>query len=75
MAAVRDALREEDRKRLERAEELDREVEANRGARPLEGFAGGHTTWTEEQDDKSAPEVYDLTLRQNLMQLPEARNT
>ena len=32
-------------------EEKDLEVERTIGPRPLEGFSGGHTTWTAEQDD------------------------
>jgi hypothetical protein len=32
-------------------EKKDLEVERTIGERPLEGLAGGHTTWTGEQDD------------------------
>ncbi len=42
--------REQERERLREQEEKDLEVEARRGPRPLEGFAGGHTTWTGELD-------------------------
>jgi hypothetical protein len=72
MSAAINPLREDERQRLELAEELDRQVEANRGPRPLEGFAGGHTTWTEAQDDKSASEEYDAF---PVMQVPGARST
>ena len=39
-------------------EEKDIEVERTIGPRPLEGLAGGHTTWTGRQDDRAAPEVH-----------------
>jgi hypothetical protein len=39
-------------------EKKDLEVERKIGPRPLEGMAGGHTTWTGEQDDRPAREVY-----------------
>jgi len=39
-------------------EKKDLEVERAAGARPLEGLAGGHTTWTGAQDDRAAPEVH-----------------
>jgi hypothetical protein len=32
-------------------ERKDLEVERTIGQRPLEGFSGGHTSWTDEQDD------------------------
>ncbi|NOK18110.1 hypothetical protein [Corallococcus carmarthensis] len=44
--------------RLREEEKKDLEVEAHRGARPLEGFAGGHTTWTGDQDDEAAARVH-----------------
>jgi hypothetical protein len=50
--------REQERRRLQEQERKDLEVEARRGARPLEGFAGGHTTWTGEQDDTAAARVH-----------------
>jgi hypothetical protein len=50
--------REQERERLRKQEELDLEVEARRGPRPLEGFAGGHTTWTGQQDDEAAARVH-----------------
>ena len=39
-------------------EEKDLEVERTIGERPLEGLAGGHTSWTGEQDDTAAREVH-----------------
>ncbi|RKI62623.1 hypothetical protein D7X55_21710 [Corallococcus sp. AB049A] len=50
--------REQERERLRAEEQKDLEVEAHRGARPLEGFAGGHTTWTSAQDDEAAARVH-----------------
>jgi hypothetical protein len=50
--------REQERQRLREQEEKDLEVEAQRGPRPLEGFAGGHTTWTGQQDDEAAAQVH-----------------
>jgi hypothetical protein len=50
--------REQERQRLREQEQKDLEVEAQRGARPLEGFAGGHTTWTGAQDDAAASRVH-----------------
>ncbi len=50
--------REQERKRLREEEEKDLDVESHRGPRPLEGFAGGHTTWTGLQDDASARSVH-----------------
>lgn len=50
--------REQERERLREQEAKDLEVEAKRGPRPLEGFAGGHTTWTSKQDDEAAAEVH-----------------
>jgi hypothetical protein len=50
--------REQERERLRELEAKDREVEARRGPRPLEGYAGGHTTWTSKQDDAAAAEVH-----------------
>lgn len=50
--------REQERERLREQEEKDLEVEARRGPRPLEGYAGGHTTWTGEQDDAAASRVH-----------------
>lgn len=50
--------REQERERLRAEEQKDLEVEAHRGARPLEGFAGGHTTWTGAQDDEAAARVH-----------------
>lgn len=39
-------------------EEKDLETERTIGKRPLEGFSGGHTSWTGDQDDAAAREVY-----------------
>lgn len=50
--------REQERKRLRELEAKDLEVEAKRGPRPLEGYAGGHTTWASKQDDEAATEVH-----------------
>ncbi len=58
MADIHDKERERERQRLRELELKDLEVEANRGPRPLEGFAGGHTTWTGQQDDAAAAEVH-----------------
>lgn len=50
--------REQERQRLREQEEKDLDVEAQRGPRPLEGYAGGHTTWTGQQDDEAAARVH-----------------
>lgn len=50
--------REQERERLREEEEKDLQVEARRGPRPLEGFAGGHTTWIGQQDDEAAARVH-----------------
>ncbi|NMO17184.1 hypothetical protein HPC49_19860 [Pyxidicoccus fallax] len=50
--------REQERERLREQEQKDLEVEARRGPRPLEGYAGGHTTWTGSQDDEAAARVH-----------------
>ena len=50
--------REQERRRLREQEQKDLDVEAHRGPRPLEGFAGGHTTWTGQQDDEAAAQVH-----------------
>jgi hypothetical protein len=50
--------REQERLRLRELEARDLEVEAEHGPRPLEGFAGGHTTWTSRQDDDAATEEH-----------------
>ncbi|MFP2964324.1 hypothetical protein ACLEPN_43135 [Myxococcus sp. 1LA] len=50
--------REQERERLREEEQKDLDVESHRGARPLEGYAGGHTTWTGQQDDESARRVH-----------------
>ncbi|NNB84063.1 hypothetical protein HJC10_04670 [Corallococcus exiguus] len=50
--------REQERERLREQEQKDLEVESHRGARPLEGFAGGHTTWTGDQDDAAAARLH-----------------
>lgn len=39
-------------------EEKDLETERTIGQRPLEGFSGGHTSWTGEQDDAASREVH-----------------
>jgi hypothetical protein len=51
--------REQERRRLREQEAKDLEVETRHGARPLEGFAGGHTTWASQQDDRAAAEEYE----------------
>jgi hypothetical protein len=50
--------REQERQRLRDQEQKDLEVESQRGPRPLEGFAGGHTTWTGLQDDEAGAQVH-----------------
>lgn len=50
--------RERERQRLRELEAKDLEVEAKRGTRPLEGYAGGHTSWASKQDDEAAAEVH-----------------
>jgi hypothetical protein len=50
--------REEERRRMRELEEKDEEVSTYYGARPLEGFAGGHTTWTGRQDDEASAREY-----------------
>jgi hypothetical protein len=50
--------REQERRRLREQEVRDLEAEAARGDRPLEGYAGGHTTWSSQQDDEAAADVY-----------------
>lgn len=50
--------REQERQRLRELERKDLEIEAQRGPRPLEGYAGGHTTWPGEQDDAAASRVH-----------------
>jgi len=36
-------------------EQKDLDTERTIGPRPLEGFSGAHTSWTGEQDDRTAP--------------------
>ncbi|QQR43372.1 hypothetical protein JKA73_30690 [Myxococcus xanthus] len=50
--------REQERRRLREEEQKDLDVESHRGPRPLEGYAGGHTSWTDQQDDDSARQVH-----------------
>lgn len=57
MADFKDPIREQEIRRWKEREAKDLEVEANKGPRPLEGFSGGHTTWTGEQND-AAREVH-----------------
>jgi hypothetical protein len=45
-------------KRLRELETKDLAVEAEHGPRPLEGYAGGHTTWASMQDDEAARQEY-----------------
>ncbi|ATB35369.1 hypothetical protein CYFUS_000782 [Cystobacter fuscus] len=52
--------REQERRRLREQEAKDLEVETRHGPRPLEGFAGGHTTWASQQDDRAAAQEYEL---------------
>jgi hypothetical protein len=59
-------MREKERQRWKEREAKDLEVEQERGPRPLEGFAGGHTTWTGLQDDAAAPEVHGEDARASL---------
>ncbi|MDC0707803.1 hypothetical protein POL68_04915 [Stigmatella sp. ncwal1] len=42
--------REQERQRLREQGLKDQDVEAQQGPWPLEGFAGGHTTWTGQQE-------------------------
>lgn len=58
MAEHKDPLREQEIRRWKEREAKDLEVERKKGPRPLEGYAGGHTTWTGEQDDRAAREVH-----------------
>ena len=58
MGTFEDEARRKERERLRELEQKDLEVERNRGPRPLEGFAHGHTTWTAEQDDAEAARVH-----------------
>ena len=50
--------REQERRRLREQEAQDAQVETRQGARPLEGYAGGHTTWASQQDDRAAAREY-----------------
>ena len=50
--------REQERRRLKEEEAKDLEVETHHGMRPLEGYAGGHTTWSGQQDDRAAAQEY-----------------
>lgn len=50
--------RAEELRRMRELETKDLAVETERGPRPLEGFAGGHTTWASQQDDEAAREEY-----------------
>ncbi len=49
---------ERDLARRREQELKDLETEADHGQRPLEGFSGARTTWTEEQDEAAAGEVH-----------------
>ncbi|MHB8879688.1 MAG: hypothetical protein ACYC8T_38860 [Myxococcaceae bacterium] len=62
----REKQRKRERERWLEQEKKDLEVEKKRGPRPLEGFAGGHTTWTGEQNDAAAPKVHSEDLRKSL---------
>ncbi len=58
--------REQERHRLRELEAKDLEVESARGPRPLEGYAGGHTTWTGKQaDDAAAEEEHGSDMRKS----------
>ncbi len=50
--------REMERRRLREQQQKDQEVVERQGTRPLEGFAGGHTTWASQQDDRAAAQEY-----------------
>lgn len=50
--------RETERRRLREEQQKDQEVEGRQGTRPLEGYAGGHTTWASQQDDRAAAQEY-----------------
>ncbi|ATB30499.1 hypothetical protein [Melittangium boletus] len=63
--------RDQERHRLRDLEARDLEVEATRGARPLEGFAGGHTTWSSQQDDRAATEVFGQDEERRTREEPE----
>ncbi len=56
-------------------EKKDLETERTIGPRPLEGLSHAHPSWTEEQDDRAAPEVHggDETAarRRSERQIPE----
>lgn len=58
------------------SEQKDLTVEQTIGPRPLEGLSGAHTTWTGDQDDRSAPAVHSDDERRSheasLRQIPEA---
>lgn len=53
-----DAQRKRELELRRENEQKDLEVERTAGERPLEGLSGAHTTWTGEQDEKSAPFVH-----------------
>ncbi|PTL84383.1 hypothetical protein DAT35_04620 [Vitiosangium sp. GDMCC 1.1324] len=63
--------REQERKRLRELEAKDLEVESKRGPRPLEGFAGGHTTWASQQDDVAAAELHTHDAEESLAESEE----
>jgi hypothetical protein len=50
MEKLHQRQREQERQRLREEEQKDHDVEEHRGPRPLEGYAGGHTTWTGQQE-------------------------
>ncbi|MFL5318024.1 MAG: hypothetical protein ACJ790_00105 [Myxococcaceae bacterium] len=58
MAEFKDPIRDQEIRRWKEREKKDLEVEHNKGPRPLEGFSGGHTTWTGDQDDAAARTVH-----------------
>jgi hypothetical protein len=58
--------RQKELQRLIEEEKKDLEVEKQRGPRPLEGFAGGHTSWTGDQDDQAAATEHAEDARKSL---------
>ena len=75
MSKLHQRQREQERQRLRELEAKDLDVETRRGPRPLEGFAGGHTTWTGKQlDEDTAAEEPGAEARRSPSE-SEARGT